>query len=108
MQIRAARPTSGCFPIACRVMRRCLTTRNAIVSANFGAAKISATPGMNAKQMMEAAASGKLKALYVVGANPVKTFGAKKADKLGGLDLLIVQDLFLTETALRADVFLPA
>src|SRR5277367_1336739 len=70
--------------------------------------EISATPGMTAKQMMEAAASGKLKALYVVGANPVKTFGAKKADKLGGLDLLIVQDLFLTETALRADVILPA
>ncbi len=49
--------------------------------------------------MMEAAGSGKLKALYVVGANPVKTFGAKQADKLGGLDLLVVHDLFLTETA---------
>ncbi len=70
--------------------------------------EIPAAPGMTAKQMMEAAAAGKLNALYVVGANPVKTFGAKKADKLGGLDLLIVQDLFLTETAQRADVFLPA
>jgi NADH-quinone oxidoreductase subunit G len=70
--------------------------------------EILAAAGMTAKQMMDAAGSGKLKALYVIGANPVKTFGAKKADKLGSLDLLIVQDLFLTETAQRADVVLPA
>ena len=70
--------------------------------------EIPAAAGMTAKQMMDAAASGKLKALYVVGANPVKTFGAKKDSNLGSLDLLIVQDLFLTETAQRADVVLPA
>jgi NADH-quinone oxidoreductase subunit G len=70
--------------------------------------EISATPGLSARQMMDAAASGKLKALYVVGANPVKTFGVNQGDKLGGLELLIVQDLFLNETAQRADVILPA
>ena len=70
--------------------------------------EIPATPGLNTQQMMEAATSGKLKALYVVGANPAKTLGAKQADKLGGLDLLIVQDLFLTDTAKLADVVLPA
>jgi NADH-quinone oxidoreductase subunit G len=69
---------------------------------------ISDKPGLTAAQMMEAAASGKLKALYVVGSNPVKTFKVAQADKLGGLDLLVVQDLFLTETAQRADVVLPA
>jgi len=58
--------------------------------------------------MMEAAASGKLKALYVVGANPVKTFDVKQPDRLAGLELLVVQDMFLTETAQRADVVLPA
>jgi NADH-quinone oxidoreductase subunit G len=69
---------------------------------------ISDKPGLTAPQMMEAAASGKLKALYVVGSNPVKTFKVAQADKLGGLDLLVVQDMFLTETAQRADVVLPA
>ena len=69
---------------------------------------ISDKPGLSGPQMMEAAASGKLKALYVVGSNPVKTFKVAQADKLGGLDLLVVQDLFLTETAQRADVVLPA
>jgi len=69
---------------------------------------IPAQPGMNARQIMQAAVSGKLKALYVVGANPVKTFGVSAPDKIAGLDLLVVQDLFLTETAQRADVVLPA
>jgi NADH-quinone oxidoreductase subunit G len=58
--------------------------------------------------MMDAAVTGKLKALYVVGANPVKTFGVAQPDRLTGLEVLIVHDLFLTETALRADVVLPA
>ena len=47
-------------------------------------------------------------ALYVVGANPVKTFGVSATGRLGKLDLLIVQDLFLTETAQLADIVLPA
>ncbi|MFZ0634069.1 MAG: NADH-quinone oxidoreductase subunit NuoG [Candidatus Acidiferrales bacterium] len=71
-------------------------------------AEIPAAAGLTARQMMDAALSGKLKALYVVGANPVKTFETKQADRLGGLDVLIVHDLFLTETAQRADVVLPA
>jgi NADH-quinone oxidoreductase subunit G len=70
--------------------------------------EIPASPGLTARQMSVAAVSGKLKALYVVGANPVKTFALKQSEKLAGLDLLVVQDLFLTETAKLADVVLPA
>jgi NADH-quinone oxidoreductase subunit G len=58
--------------------------------------------------MLAAAATGKLRALYVVGANPVKTFGIDAKDRLGKLELLVVQDLFLTETAKLADIVLPA
>jgi NADH-quinone oxidoreductase subunit G len=71
-------------------------------------AEISSTPGLTAREMIEAAASGKLKALYVVGANPAKTFGVAQTTRLGGLDLLVVQDMFLTEIAKIADVVLPA
>ena len=38
--------------------------------------------------MMDAAVAGKLKAMYVVGANPVKTFGVAQPDRLSGLELL--------------------
>ena len=79
--------------------------------ARFGklwGGEISASPGLTARAMMEAAVSGKLKALYVVGANPWKTFSVAQPDRMAGLELLVVHDLFLTETALRADVVLPA
>ena len=76
--------------------------------AKLWGAEISAQPGKNAREMMAAAASGKLKALYVVGANPVKTFRIAAADRFAGLDLLVVHEMFLTETAQRADVVLPA
>ena len=79
--------------------------------ARFGklwGGEVPAAPGLTARAMMEAAVSGKLKALYVVGANPVKTFGLAAPGRIAGLDLLVVHDLFLTETAERADVVLPA
>jgi NADH-quinone oxidoreductase subunit G len=65
-------------------------------------------PGLDARGMLAGANKGKLRALYVVGANPVKTFGIDVKDRLGKLDLLVVQDLFLTETAKVADIVLPA
>jgi len=64
------------------------------------------TPGLSLPQMFDAAREGRLKALYVVGANP-----------LGRLDIgsvtlndtfLVVQEMFLTETATVASVVLPA
>jgi NADH-quinone oxidoreductase subunit G len=79
--------------------------------ARFGkiwGAEIPSAPGMTARAMMDAAVAGKLKALYVVGANPVKTFSLAEPDKLGRLELLVVHDMFLTETAQRADVVFPA
>ena len=63
--------------------------------------------GQSAPQMVEAAQSGKLKALYVVGANPFAHFGTQGAGR-GKLDLLIVHEMFLTETAKVADIVFPA
>jgi NADH-quinone oxidoreductase chain G len=50
--------------------------------------------------------AGGVKALFVMGANPAAV--PTNADALAGLDFLVVQDLFLTETARLADVVLPA
>jgi NADH-quinone oxidoreductase subunit G len=65
-----------------------------------------AEPGMTAPQMLETAAGGKLGALLVVGANPVKAMNFDPASLKN--TFVIVQDLFLTETAALADVVLPA
>jgi NADH-quinone oxidoreductase subunit G len=76
--------------------------------AKLWGGEISDKPGLTARAMMEAAVAGKLKMLYVVGANPLKTFNVAQPDRLAGLELLVVHDMFLTETAQRADVVLPA
>jgi NADH-quinone oxidoreductase subunit G len=65
-------------------------------------------PGLSADGMMQAALSGSLHALYVVGANPLKGQPIAPAGRLGKLEFLIVQDLFLSETAQLADIVLPA
>jgi NADH-quinone oxidoreductase subunit G len=65
-----------------------------------------AEPGMNVLQMADAAKAGQLKALYVVGANPVARFGL---DPYAFSQCFVVaQDMFLTETSVMADVVLPA
>ncbi len=53
---------------------------------------------------------GSLKALYIMGEDPVVTFpdSSKITERLKALDLLIVQDIVLTETAKLAHVVLPA
>jgi formate dehydrogenase major subunit len=70
---------------------------------------LSDQPGMKATQMIPAAHDGTLKALYVIGENPlVSDPDVNHAEKsLNNLDFLVVQDIFLTETAQLADVVLP-
>jgi len=62
--------------------------------------------GLDLPAMLDAAQSGKLKALYVVGANPVGRLGLSSSTLSG--TFVVVQDMFLTETAALADVVLPA
>jgi NADH-quinone oxidoreductase subunit G len=64
------------------------------------------TRGLTLPEMVESARSGKLKAFYVVGANPVGRF---EIDPFAfSQSFVVVQDMFLTETAAMADVVLPA
>jgi NADH-quinone oxidoreductase chain G len=65
-----------------------------------------AAAGLPLPEMVESAKGGKLKALYVVGANPVGRFGIDPFVFAGSF--VVVQDMFLTETATLADVVLPA
>ena len=67
---------------------------------------VPSTPGLTLPQMVDAAKDGKLKALYVVGTNPIGRFAIDPF--LFSKTFVVVQDMFLTETALMADVVLPA
>jgi len=71
---------------------------------------LSPTPGLTLTEMLDAAYEGKIKAVYVMGENPILSDAdANHTEKaLKKLEFLIVQDIFLTETARLADVVLPA
>ena len=67
-------------------------------------------PGLTVVEVMKAALAGQLKGLYIMGENPAMSDPdadhARQA--MAGLEMLVVQDIFLTETACLADVVLPA
>ncbi len=71
----------------------------------WGVKDLPSTPGMTYMDMVE-----KCKVLYIVGANPMlsapDTNSVRRA--LGDKDFLVVQDIFMTETAELADIVLPA
>ncbi len=73
-------------------------------------ANLPETPGLPLTHAMNAAATGRLRGMFIMGENPILSdpdqAHARRA--LENLELLVVQDIFLTETAALADVVLPA
>jgi len=67
-------------------------------------------PGMTITDMMMAAQKGNIKAMYIMGENPALSDPDSSHIELAlsNLDFLVVQDIFLSETAALADVVLPA
>jgi formate dehydrogenase alpha subunit len=72
--------------------------------------ELPAIRGFTIPEMFTAAVDGELKAMYIVGENPVLSDANANHVRtaLKSLDFLVVQDIFLTETAQLADVVLPA
>ncbi len=67
-------------------------------------------PGLTVVEIMNAAAEGSIRGLYIMGENPMLSDPDINhvREGLEALDLLVVQDIFLSETAQLADVVLPA
>ncbi len=79
--------------------------------ARYWDAPLPSVPGLDMLQMMDAAAAGRLKGLWCIGYDILHSNADRAATRraLANLELLIVQDLFMTETAHEfAQVFLPA
>jgi predicted molibdopterin-dependent oxidoreductase YjgC len=80
------------------------------VAAKWGVADLPGEVGLTIVEAMHAAAEGKVRAMYIMGENPMlsdpNTHHVEQA--LRSLDFLVAQDIFLCETALLAHVVLPA
>src|SRR5690606_2390661 len=73
-------------------------------------AQLDPQPGLTVVEIINAAYAGTIRAMYIMGENPAMSDpdAAHAREALARLDHLVVQDLFLTETAALADVVLPA
>jgi formate dehydrogenase alpha subunit len=73
-------------------------------------ATLPSKPGKTIVEIMDAAHKGEIKALYIMGENPMVSDPdlTHVEASLNHLELLIVQDIFLTETAMLADAVLPS
>ena len=83
------------------------------VLAKFGKAwgqELSDRPGLTVTEMMDAASGGEVKGMLIMGENPALSDAdsAHVRSALQKLDFLVVQDIFLSETAELAHVVLPA
>jgi formate dehydrogenase alpha subunit len=67
-------------------------------------------PGLTVVELMNGALEGKISAMYIMGENPVVSDPdcSHVVEALNALEFLVVQDIFLSETAALADVVLPA
>ncbi len=76
----------------------------------WDAPHLSAEPGLTLTEIIDGACRRDVRALYVMGENPVLSDPnqAHVIEGLEALDFLVVQDIFLTETAQYADVVLPS
>jgi len=76
----------------------------------WGVAALDAEPGLTVVEIIHAIDAGRVKGMYIMGENPAMsdpdTTHARQS--LAALEHLVVQDIFLTETARHADVVLPA
>jgi predicted molibdopterin-dependent oxidoreductase YjgC len=75
--------------------------------ASFWGGRLSPVEGLGFDGMMSAAREGTLQAMWIMGSDPASDC-AQAGEALGRIPFLLVQDLFMTETASLADVVLPA
>jgi len=86
------------------------TEKRRTIEAKWDVSALSAKAGLTMGEMIHGALEGKVKAMYIMGENPIMTDPDMQHTRKGltNLEFLVVQDIFPTETAVIADVILPA
>jgi predicted molibdopterin-dependent oxidoreductase YjgC len=101
---------AGCLPDELPGGVRLDDARHRTTIEDVWGTPIPTEPGLSLMEAFEAALDGRVKAMYVLGENPSAKLpnSAVVQDALRGLEFLVVQDIFLSETAEKAHVVLPA
>lgn len=101
---------AGLIPMMLPDYRRVTSLEARATFESLWGTPLDSEPGLTVVEVMHAAIDGKVRGMYVMGENPAMSDPdlnhARKA--LASLEHLVVQDIFLTETAALADVVLPA
>ena len=101
---------SGLIPMMLPDYRRTDDAKSREWFEQFWGASLDSKPGLTVVEIMDAVTAGKIRGMYVMGENPAMSDPDANHARaaLAKLEMLAVQDIFLTETAYLADVVLPA
>jgi formate dehydrogenase major subunit len=101
---------SGLIPMMYPDYQRVATPEAKARFEKFWDAELDPKPGLTVVEIMNAAYDGKIRGMYIMGENPAMSDPDLEHARaaMAKLEHLVVQDIFLTETAYLADVVLPA
>ena len=101
---------SGLIPMMFPDYQRVATTEANQRFEQAWGVKLDTKPGLTVVEVMNAAAEGKIRGMYIMGENPAMSDPDLEHARaaMAKLEHLVVQDIFLTETCYLADVVLPA
>lgn len=100
----------GCLPDVFTGYQKVVNEEARLKFEQAWGVSLNGKPGLTHTEIFDAAHRGDIKAIYLVGENPVLTEAnaAHATEAMEKLEFFVVQDIFLTETAKMADVVLPA
>ncbi len=101
---------AGLIPMMFPDYRRVDNTEAHDFFAKYWHAELDPNPGLTVVEIMDKAYEGEIRGMYIMGENPAMSDPDLNHSRAGlaALDHLVLQDIFLTETAAFADVLLPA
>jgi len=101
---------AGLIPMMFPDYRRVDNEEAAAFFSDYWKADLDDTPGLTVVEIMDQACEGKIRGMYIMGENPAMSDPDLNHSRAGlaALDHLVLQDIFLTETAAYADILLPA